>query len=130
MDKPIRPGLKTIFLFHWIIALVFGLVFFIYPALWTNLAGIKIEGNELYRMLGAAMLALSVSSWLAFRAKMWESVRILVITEIVWTILATIVLLYYIIKWGFPPLYWLSAGLMAFFAIVFTWSYFLYGRKT
>ena len=124
MDKPILSGLKITFIIHFVVGLVFGLVFFISPPLWARLAGIKIEGNELYRLLGVAMLALSASSWLAFRVKTWESVRILVITEIGWTILATIVILYYIIRWHFPPLYWLSAGLMAVFAIAFTYFYF------
>ena len=124
MDRPISSGLKITFLIHFIVALVFGLVFLIYPQLWGSLAGMQILAHELYRMLGAVMLALGVGSWLAYRAKIWESVRIIVLTEISWTAMAAVIILYYLIRHSFPALYWLPALLMAGFAVAFAYFYF------
>jgi uncharacterized protein YjeT (DUF2065 family) len=123
MDKPMPAGLKTLFLVHFIVALVFGLLFFVFPSVWGSLAGSPVTSHELYRMIGAAMLAFGASSWLAYRAKGWESVRILVVTEIVWTALGALVTLYYLIRWAFPPLYWLTAVVLAAFAMAFAWFY-------
>ena len=124
MDKSISSGLKSTFLIHCIVALVFGPVFLLFPQVWGSLAGVQITAHELYRMLGAVILALGLSSWLAYQAKQWESVRILVLTEIVWTGLAAAITLYYLFRWFFPPLYWLVAILMAGFAALFTFFYF------
>lgn len=124
MDKPMPSGLKTLFLVHFIVALIFGALFLVAPQVWGSLAGIPIQSHELYRMLGAAMLAFGASSWLAYQAKGWESVRIVVVLEIVWTALGALVTLYYLIRWAFPPLYWLNAVLLAAFAVAFAWFYF------
>lgn len=124
MDKPISSGLKSTFLIHCLVALVFGLVFLFYPQVWGSLAGVKVLSHDLYRMLGAAILAFGLSSWLASRAKTFESVRIVVLMEILWTALAALIALYYLIRWSYPPLYWLDAILMAAFAALFAFFYF------
>jgi uncharacterized protein YjeT (DUF2065 family) len=124
MDKSISSGLKTTFLIHCIVAVVFGLIFLFVPQVWGNLAGVQIKEHNMYRMLGAAILALGLSSWLAFQATKWESVRILVLTEILWTALGAAITLYYLFRWSYPPLYWLIAILMVGFAVLFTVFYF------
>ncbi len=123
MDKPIVRGLKITFLVHFIVALIFGLVFLIVPQLWTRLAGVPMTSFELYRLIGAAILAFGLSSFLAYIATYWASVRILVLTEIAWSLLATVLLLYYLVRWHFPGLYWLPAILMAGFATAFGFFY-------
>jgi hypothetical protein len=117
-------GLKTLFLVHFIVALIFGALFLVAPQVWGSLAGVVITSHELYRLIGVALLAFAAGSWLAYGAKSWESVRILVVVEIVWTALGALTTLYYLIRWAFPPLYWLNAVLLAAFAVAFAWFYF------
>jgi hypothetical protein len=70
------------------------------------------------------MLGFAVSSWLSYKATNWDSVRIVVIMEIVWTILGTLVMLYALLIAGFPALGWINAIIFAAFAIAFGWFYF------
>ena len=123
MDKPLSSGLKNLFIVHAVAAIIFGLLFLIYPALWVNLAGRIIISNELWRLLGAAVFTFGVSSWLGFKAKSWESVRIVVLMEGVWCTLATVILLYYLIRWQFPTLYWANTVIFAGFALAFVYFY-------
>lgn len=127
MDKPYPSGLKTTFLIHAIIALIFGLANLLVPQMWNTLTGTKIVDYNIFRLLGAAILAFGLSSWLAYRAKSWESVSILLQMEILWTILATLIFVYYQVRRGFPPIYWVNAMIMAAFAVAFI--YFYWKRK-
>ena len=124
MDKSISSGLKITFLIHFIVALIFGLLYLFLPQVLGNLAGVQIVEHNMYRMLGAAILAFGLSSFLAYQAKNWESVRIVVVMEILWTVLATAITLYYLLRWSFSPIYWLVAIMMAVFAALFTIFYF------
>ena len=123
MDKPISSGLKITFLLHFIVALIFGVLMLFLPQVWGNLAGVWIVSHELYRLVGAAILAFGLSSLLAYRASQWESVRIVVLTEIFWTAMAAGITLYYLVRWYFPPLYWVTAILMAGFSVAFIYFY-------
>ena len=46
MEKPILSGLNLNFLLHFIVALVFGLFFLLFPQAWGNLAGMPIFSHE------------------------------------------------------------------------------------
>jgi hypothetical protein len=70
------------------------------------------------------MLGFAVSSWLSYQATGWESVRIVVVMELVWTVLGTLVMLYALLLAGFPMLGWLNAVILAAFAIAFGRFYF------
>ena len=120
----VSQGLKTTFLLHFIVALLFGLGFLFIPVAFGNLYGLNVQEPETYRLLGAAMLGFAVSSWLAYQTTAWESVRIVVVMELVWTVLGTLVLLYALFFTGFPALGWLNAIILAAFAIAFGRFYF------
>jgi hypothetical protein len=120
----ISQGLKTTFLVHFIVALLFGLGFLFMPVLVGSWYGLNVQEPDTYRLLGAAMLGFAVSSWFAYRATDWESVRIVVVMELVWTILGTLVLLYALLFAGFPALGWLNAVILGAFAIAFGRFYF------
>lgn len=124
MDKQISPGLRITFLVHFILSLVFGVLMIIFPQVWGTLSGKPVFDYEMYRIVGVAILAFGVSSWLGYQAKNWEHIQIVVVTEISWTVMATIILLYYLIRWYFPPLYWLPTILMAGFAAAFAFFFF------
>lgn len=124
MNQPVSPGLKTTFLAHAVSAAVFGLLFLLAPQAWGSLSGMTVFSHELYRLVGAAVLAFGLSSGLAYRAKVWESVQIVVLMELLWAGLAAVILLYYLLRWHFAYLYWLPALLMVGFAGAFAYYYF------
>jgi hypothetical protein len=123
MNTELPQGLKTTFLIHFIISLLFGLGFLLIPVALGNLYGLNVQEPEIYRLLGAAFLGFAVSSWLSYKATDWESVRIVVVMELVWASLGTLVLLYALLFAGFPALGWLNVVILAAFALAFGWFY-------
>ena len=121
--KKISSGLRTLFLVHFIAGLVFGLAYLLIPGTFMGWFGIKVPDLEPYRMIGAAVLAFAASSWLGSKAAGWDDVRIIVQTEIVWTVLASLGLLYGLLLLGLPAAYWVNAIIMIIFAIAFIYFY-------
>lgn len=124
MNTQLSQGLKTTFLIHFVIALLFGLGFLLIPGVVGSIYGLNVQEPEIYRLLGGAMLGFAVSSWLSYQATGWESVRIVVVMELVWTVLGTLVMLYALLLAGFSMLGWLNAVILAAFAIAFGRFYF------
>lgn len=119
MDKPISNGLKYTFLVHVVVGLFFGLTYLLYPSLWSNMMGITTEYDVYDRMIGAAVLGWTATSWFCYRAGVVGRVKIVLLGEIVWTLLATLVILYGLLFQGYPALGWLNAIIMAAFAVAF-----------
>ena len=124
MNTQLSQGFKTTFLIRFIVALLVGLGFLLIPVAVGSIYGLNVQEPDIYRLLGAAMLGFAVSSWLAYKETNWESVRIVVVMELVWTILGTLVMLYALLIAGFPVLGWLNAVILAAFAIAFGRFYF------
>ena len=121
--KPIPSGLKTTFLIHGVVGLVFGLVYLLIPAQFGKMVNWPMPDVSAYRLVGAAILAFTASSWLAYREKVWDRVEIVVVLEIVWTVLATVVMLWALLFAGMPTIGWLNAVIMAAFAVAFGYFY-------
>ena len=124
MEKQISSGLKTTFLVHFIVALIFGLVYLLIPDLWGNLISWPIKEPAVYRLVGAAVLGFGASSWWAYKATAWDKVIIVVQMEIVWTILGTLVMLWGLLFAGLPVFGWVNAIILAAFAAAFGYFYF------
>jgi hypothetical protein len=124
MRTQLTQGLKTTFLIHFIVALLFGLGFLLIPNLLGNWYGLKVQDWTGYRLLGGALLGFGVSSWLCYKANSLESIRIVVVMEIVWPTLGALVMLYALLFTGYPALAWINAVIFAAFAIAFGWFYF------
>jgi hypothetical protein len=122
MEKQISSGLKTTFLVHFIVALIFGLVNLLIPEVWGNL-GFPVKEPAAYRLLGAAILGFGASSWLAYRETAWDKVKIVVQMEIVWTILGTLVWLWGLLFAGLPASGWVNAVILGGFAAAFSFFY-------
>ena len=121
--KKVRPGLRVTFVAHAIAALAFGLIYLFIPDIWGDLVNWPAPETAPYRLIGAAMLAFGASSVLAYRETDWDKVIIIVRTEIVWTALATLVLLWALIFDGAPAIAWLYVVLMAVWTVLFSIFY-------
>ena len=110
-------SLRITFLLHALVALAFGLVMYLVPA-WF---GTTIQWTPLDPLMtsfmGAALLALGVSSAFGYQAAHWEDVRILVIAEAVFTVTGTVTALYYLLLVGAPLFAWVPALLWGLFAV-------------
>lgn len=124
MDKPITPGLKTFFLIHAVVGLIFGLGYLVIP---TQVAGwltLPVAGGEAFmRTVGAAILGFTASSILGYLAHEWREVKIVVQAEIAWTLLAAALSLWFVLDGTWPAMGWLSVAIMAFFFLGFTYFY-------
>ncbi len=123
MEKQISSGLKTTFLVHFIVALIFGLTYLLIPEVWGNLINWPVKEPPVYRLLGAALLGFGVSSWFAYKETAWEKVKIVVQMEIAWTILGTLVMLWGLLFAGLPVMGWVNAVILAAFAVAFVYFY-------
>jgi hypothetical protein len=122
MNK-ISSGLKTLFLVHFIAALVFGLLQLLIPGMFFRWFGMSIKDALPYRIVGAAVLAFAASSWLCYKAAEWNKVKIVVQAEIVWASLAALVSLYGVLFAGMPATMWIQVIIMAGFAAAFIYYY-------
>jgi hypothetical protein len=122
MNK-ISSGLKMLFLVHFVVGLVFGLPLLLIPGIYMAWFGMFVPDVEPYRMVGAAILAFAASSWFCYQAAEWDKVKIVVQAEIVWTVLATLALLYGLLFARQPAAEWINAILMAGFAGAFIYFY-------
>ena len=119
----IPAGLKTLFLVHFVVALFFGLVDLLFPEAFYQMFGVTITDPQPYRMIGAAVLAFGAGSWWAYKAAEWDKVKIVVQMELVWTILASLLLLIGLLFLGRPAAEWLNFVIMAGFAAFFAYFY-------
>ncbi len=123
MDKKIKPGLKYTFLAHFVVGLIFGLVYLLIPQTYGTMFGWPVPDPLAYRLLGAALLGFATSSILAYRETAWEKVIIVVRMEIVWLALGVLVMLYGMLFAGMPAIGWLNTVLLAAFLVAFSVFY-------
>jgi hypothetical protein len=119
MEKQISTGLKVTFLVHFILGVIIGLLYLLVPEWWSNLSGWPTKDVTAERLIGAAFLGFTASSWWAYREAIVEKVKIVVKMEIVWTILASLVILWGLLFEGAPSAGWMNFIVMAAFAVAF-----------
>ncbi len=124
MRDTISKILKRVFLVHFIVAVVFGILYFI-PEQFLGLVGWNVTEPAVYRIVGAAMIALGVSSLLAYRQSEWMKVKILVEMEIIWLIGADIATLWGAVSGSYPPFIWVNFGLLIAFTVAFIYCYII-----
>jgi hypothetical protein len=119
----ISSGLKTLFLVHFVLGLIFGLAYLFIPGIFMGWLGVSLTDELAYRIIGSAVLAFTASSWFCYKAGEWERVKIVVQAEIVWAGLVALLCLYALIFAGAPAAFWINAIIMAGFAIAFAYFY-------
>ncbi|MHA1928043.1 MAG: hypothetical protein ACTSV2_05610 [Candidatus Thorarchaeota archaeon] len=114
---------KTVFLLHFIVCIVLGIWYFLAPELWSSVTGWPIE-TAAGRMLGAAIIAFGIASFLCFRATTWEQVEFLVLMEITWNLLACIGMIWNIAYIDLPIIAWMNTALVGIFFVLFFYLYY------
>lgn len=115
-------GLRTTFLIHTPVTLIFGIAFYLVPGIWANLVKWTPFDATMTQLMGAAVLAIGVSSWLAYKAESWKEVRITVQSEIVFTVAGSLIGLYAYFFAGAPLFIWVPIIVMVIFGAL--WIYF------
>ncbi len=117
--------LKYIFLLHFIVAMIFGVWFFLGVEIYGDLVGWPWMDPVSGRIMGSMLIGYGVASILGYRATSYEEVKILVIAEIVWCLFALISQLWMIIVYPTIPLAgWLNVALFGIFFVLFLYVYY------
>lgn len=125
MPSQISKQLKILFLIHFFVSIIMGLVFLIFIEAFVSLIQWPNPDPVAGRLLGAALIGFSASSLLAWRETEWMKVKLIVQMEIVWCAVGAVVLLVSVFFFPLPFFTWLFIILLLFFFIVFVWFYFL-----
>ena len=115
--------LKYTFLLHFLVAIIFGIGFFLIPDVFLSAMGWPVE-VRIDRTFGALFIGLAVCSLLAFREESFDRVEIIVIFEIVLTLCGLIASIWNMLTIvTLPVIGWAFAGLFGLFFILFLYSY-------
>jgi len=123
MNTRISSGLRTLFLVHFIIGLIFGLLVLLIPETFFGFLSWPVKEPAVYRLSGAAVLGFSASSWFCYKAANWDQVRNVVLAELVWAPLGALVNLWGLLSGEFPAAGWINFVILGGFAIAF-WIYY------
>jgi len=124
MAKELLKGLEIVFLVHFIVGLILGIIFLFIPKTYCDLVGVVMTDPGVLRLIGAASLALGGSSFLAYRSKDWEKAKLLVLTDLIWLVSAIAGLVWWLIESG-PVVAWWVFGMFVAFLGVFVYFYIL-----
>ena len=125
-------GLKALFIIHGIGALISGIIYLVTPFKWAELSQYGPIDQVFVRYFGAVTLALSFKDWVCLRAKAWSEVRIIVMMEVVWTLLATLLGLYlalFAVITAPVSIIWMNVVTFALFFVFWTYFYLKYRKK-
>ncbi len=117
MDKGC-PGLQKVFLVHWIMAGVLGLVMWLIPGRFLLALGWAPIDPIISRLWGAALLALAWASFLAWRARGGACTGALVQIEAAFTVLGAVAVLRHLLIASWPWMVWLLFAVLAAWAVV------------
>jgi hypothetical protein len=124
MKEEISKLLKLMFLIHFFVAVIFGLVFTVIVEIYVELVGWPYLDPVTGRVLGAMFLGFAVASLLSWRETKWESVKIVVQMEIAWLVIGTAVHFWSIFTESFIFMLWVQTAILLIFLIAFIYFYY------
>ncbi len=124
MTKEISKPLELILLINFILGVIIGFIFLFIPDVYCELVGYTITDKGTFRLIGAASFSLSGGSFLAYRSKDWEKVKLIIVMEIIWLISATGAMFYWIIFENGPIAGWVIEIMFIFFLVAFIYFWF------
>lgn len=124
MEKQISSGLKNLFRLHFIVGVLFGLIYLFFAEVYGGLVNWPVLDPPAFKLIGAALIAFGCSSGFVLKNPLWERAEVIVLSEIIWTGLAGLVMLWGMLFAGLPVIGWMNTVLMFFFAIAFAFFYF------
>ena len=119
-------SLKYLFIIHAVVAFIFGIALLVAPGRTLGFFGWAPIDPLLSRLLGAALLALSWSSYRGWQASSYEQVRTLVELETIFTVLGCVGLLRHLLIAWYPWYVWFLFAVLLVFAIA--WAYHLWKK--
>ena len=122
MANEISKGLKYILLIHFVLGIIIGVIFLFFPESYCALFGIVITDHGVYRLVGAASIALGFSSYLAYKNSHWDTVKLFIQMDLIWLIGANIGMLWWLFT-GIPSLSWTIEVMFIFFTVAFLYFY-------
>ena len=87
---PMTNQLRYTFLIHFIICLVFGILFFLSPEYVTTATAWPFLDPVAGRVIGAMFFGWAFAALFGFRAADYSEVKIIVIADIIWGLLASV----------------------------------------
>ena len=148
MDDPIPNWLRTVFLVHLILALVFGGLLYLIPGRTLTGVGwvpvqVGLPGSELRipgstfvdpvisRIVGAALLGLAYTSFRGWRATRRQEVHLVLQMEAIFCVLSVGAFLAGLLFWErpMPVIGWVFVCLFAVFGVAWLWAIWSRRRK-
>ena len=122
----ISNTLKYIFLIHFLISLVFGVLFFLSPEYIVTATGWPFLDPVTGRVVGAMFLGWAFTSLFGYRATEWSEVKIVVIGDIIWTLFASVAFVWMMAIHPTIPILaiGLYLSLSVLFFIMFLYAYY------
>ena len=124
MAKELLKGLKIVLLVHFALGIIIGFIFLFTPEFYCDLFDFEITDHGAFRLIGAASLALGGSSFLAYRSKDWEKLKLIIQMEFIWLISAIVAMIWWLVDSG-PIAGWWIFGMFATFLFAFIYFYIL-----
>ena len=128
MVDQISKQLNIMFLIHFFVSILFGIVFLIFVEGFVAFIQWPYLDPVVGRLLGAALIGFAATSLLAWRETEWAKVKIIVQMEIVWCAIGSIVCLVCVFLFPLPFFTWINIIILIFFLIVFSWYYFTHEK--
>lgn len=121
MDRSMKDqtsqGLRILLLVYAILWAIYGLVHIIAPQL------VQAIDPPIERVLGAAVVVFALGAGLAYSERAWSRVRLLVLLQLIWMILYTILMAWGIFAGGITPAAWPPTIIAAVFAVLLVTFY-------
>lgn len=121
----ISNTLKYIFLIHFLVCLVFGILFFVSVEYVVTMTGWPFLDPVAGRVVGSMFLGWAFGSLFGYRATDWSEVKILVIGDITWCLFASVAFVWMMVVHATLPIMvvGLYLSLSALFFILFLYAY-------